>query len=158
MCGMYCGIVSMPVKSGILVACGQPLVMLGLDPLMESMDPSWPKGFSNGDFGEGWPLSWEGLPFAKDCVICIQISEVDATRVVQAVNCGDSLAEEGAVINNILELFSVSLQWSCYAICREANRVAHCLVASMFILENEVYVWDKVPRFVTLMVLADLAY
>ena len=34
MCGMYCGIVSMSVKSGILVACGQLLVMLRLDPLM----------------------------------------------------------------------------------------------------------------------------
>ena len=52
----------------------------------------------------------ESFLFAKDCGICIQIAEVDVTRVVQAVNCGDSLAEEGAVINNILELFSVSPQ------------------------------------------------
>ena len=34
MCGMYCGIASVPVKFRILVACGQPLLMLRLDPLM----------------------------------------------------------------------------------------------------------------------------
>ncbi|GMN59414.1 hypothetical protein TIFTF001_028508 [Ficus carica] len=100
----------------------------------------------------------EDLLFVKNCGICIQITEVDGTRVVQAVNCGDSLAEEGAVINDIIKLFSISPQWSCSAICHEANRVAHCLAASMFILENEVHDWDKVPIFVTPMVLADLAY
>ncbi|GMN68645.1 hypothetical protein TIFTF001_037701 [Ficus carica] len=91
------------------------------------------------------------LLFAKDCGICIQIAEVDATRVVEVVNCGDSFVEEGAVINDILELFSVSPQWSCFVICREVNRVARCLAASVFILENEVYGWDEVPRFVAPM-------
>lgn len=47
----------------------------------------------------------QGLLFVKNYG-CIQIAEVDATRVVQAVNCGDSLIEEEAVINDILELFS----------------------------------------------------
>ncbi|GMN38738.1 hypothetical protein TIFTF001_007962 [Ficus carica] len=110
----------MPMKSGILVACGQPLVMLRLDPLM--------------------------------------IAEVDATRVVHAVNCGDSLTEEGPVSNDILELFSVSPQWSCSAKFHEANEVAHCLIAFVFNLEIEVYGWDKVPRFIAPMVLVDLAY
>ncbi|GMN59761.1 hypothetical protein TIFTF001_028862 [Ficus carica] len=52
----------------------------------------------------------EGLLIAKDCGICIQIAEVDATQVVQTVNCGDLFAEEGAVINDILELFSIAPQ------------------------------------------------
>ncbi|GMN52843.1 hypothetical protein TIFTF001_021990 [Ficus carica] len=40
--------------------------------------------------------------------------------------------EEEAVINDILELFSVSPEWSCSVICCEANRVAHCLAASVY--------------------------
>ena len=62
------------------------------------------------------------------------------------------------MINDILELFSVSPQWSCFAKCHEANEMAHCLIAFVFNLETEVYGWNKVPRFLALMVLVDLAY
>ena len=36
--------------------------------------------------------------------------------------------------------------------------MVRCLAASVLILENEVYGWDEVPRFVAPTVLVDLAY
>ncbi|GMN24021.1 hypothetical protein TIFTF001_000386 [Ficus carica] len=94
----------------------QPLVMLRNqwvddDPKVSAMETLEKVGRFLGDYRLAEWLNmtqWEGLLFTKDCGICIQIDEVDAIQVIQAVNCGDSLADEGAVINNISKLFFIS--------------------------------------------------
>lgn len=63
--------------------------------------------------------------FARSCGLQIDVAEVDVLRVLQAVNMGSILAEEGVLIDDILELLSGDNKWNCVFVPREGNFVAH---------------------------------
>ncbi|EXC29335.1 hypothetical protein L484_021643 [Morus notabilis] len=43
----------------------------------------------------------------------VHVAELDALRVVQAVNQGKSLAAEGALMDDILRLLAATADWKC---------------------------------------------
>lgn len=56
---------------------------------------------------------WEGLIFAQSQGFSISVAELDALRVVQAVNEESTLREEGVIIYDIIRLLSSVGRYEC---------------------------------------------
>ncbi|PON67419.1 hypothetical protein TorRG33x02_264600 [Trema orientale] len=97
-----------------------------------------------------------GLQFATQNGIEVDVIECDALRAAQGINLFSTFAADASIILDIKSLMTCANCGTCQFILRLGNRVAHELAVFAFSIPSNCYWIDCIPTFISSHVVTDM--